>query len=85
MNRRAIPIGKQFRFVWSEIDGEEGVAALEPKFAGAIVLSDVTTGGIRFRLDMDGDSTQLEPHEARALGAALIAAADDVAAYKVKP
>lgn len=85
MNRRAIPIGKQCRFVWSEIDGEEGVAALEPRFAGAIVLSDVTTGGIRFRLDMDGDSTQLEPHEARALGAALIAAADDVAAYKVKP
>ena len=85
MNRRAIPIGKQFRFVWSEIDGEECLPAIEPRFAGAIVLSDVTTGGIRFRLDMDGDSTQLEPHEARALGAALIAAADDVAAYKVKP
>lgn len=33
MNRRAIPIGKQFRFVWSEIDGEEGVAA----FAGTMV------------------------------------------------
>ncbi len=28
---------------------------------------------------------RLEPHEARALGEALIAAADDVASYKVKP
>lgn len=83
MNRRAIPIGQQMRASGEVTD--DGVELLEPGFNGAIVLSDVTTGGIRFRLDMDGDSTQLEPHEARALGAALIAAADDVAAYKVKP
>jgi hypothetical protein len=34
---------------------------------------------------METMSTPLQPHEARALGEALIAAADDVAAYKVKP
>lgn len=48
-------------------------------------MSDVTTGDIRCRWDMPLDSAQLEPHEARALGEALIAAADDVVAYRVTP
>jgi hypothetical protein len=84
MNRRAIPIGKQYRETWVEIEDRE-VKRTQPGFNGAVVMSDVTTGGIRCRWGMPLDSTQLEPHEARALGAALIAAADDVAAYKVKP
>ena len=34
---------------------------------------------------MPMDAAPLEPHESRALGEAFFAAADDVAAYKVKP
>ena len=84
MNRRTIPIGRQVRGGWLERE-DDFVERFEPKFSGAVVLSDVTTGGIRCRWDMDGDSAQLEPHEARAWGEALIAAADDVAAYRVTP
>ena len=84
MNRRAIPIGKQCHETWVEIEDRE-VKRTQPGFNGATVLSDVTTGGIRCRWDMPMDSAQLEPHEARAWGEALIAAADDVAAYKVTP
>ena len=84
MNRRAIPIGPQERAV--SIETECGpIDEFESKFAGAIILSDVTSGNIRCRWDMDGFSAPLEPHEARALGEALIAAADDVAPYKVQP
>jgi hypothetical protein len=86
MNRRAIPIGKQLRSngLVDDIHGDV-VELLEPGFVGVTVFSDVTCGGIRCRWDMPLDSAQLEPHEARAWGEALIAAADDVAAYKVKP
>jgi hypothetical protein len=86
MNRRAIPIGKQLRpnGLVDDIDGDV-VEELELGFNGAVVFSDLTSGGIRCRWDMPLDSAQLEPHEARAFGEALIAAADDVAPYKVKP
>ena len=83
MNRRSIRIGKQLRGSGDFTD--DCVELLEPGFNGAVVMSDVTTGGIRCRWDMPLDYAQLEPHEARALGEALIAAADDVAAYKVTP
>jgi hypothetical protein len=83
MNRREIPIGKQSRSTWIEIE-DDFVERFAPGFHGAVVLSDLTSGNIRCRWDMDGDAS-LEPHEARALGEALIAAADDVAAHKVKP
>jgi hypothetical protein len=86
MNRRAVQIGVQLRpsGEMDDIDGDV-VELLEPGFAGVTVLSDVTTGGIRCKWDISGDAASLEPHEARTLGQALIAAADDVAAYKVKP
>jgi hypothetical protein len=86
MNRRAIPIGKQLR-PSGDVDDIHGdvVELLEPGFVGVTVCSDVTCGGIRCRWDISGDAASLEPHEARALGQALIAAADDVAAYKVQP
>jgi hypothetical protein len=86
MNRRAIRIGKQLR-PSGDVDDIGGavVELLEPGFNGAVVMSDVTTGGIRCCWDMPLDSAQFEPHEARALGEALIAAADDVAPYKVQP
>ena len=84
MNRRAIPIGPQERAV--RIETECGpIDEFQRGFAGAVVLSDLTSGNIRCRWDMDGDSAPLEPHEAIAWGEALIAAAHDVAAYKVKP
>jgi hypothetical protein len=86
MTRQTIPIGQQLR-PSGEVDdiGGDVVALLEPGFVGVTVLSDVTCGGIRCRWDISGDATSLEPHEARALGEALIAAADDIAPYKVKP
>ena len=84
MNRRAIPIGKQSRGTWVEIEGDF-VEKFDTGFHGVVMLSDLTSGNIRCHWDMDGDSAPLEPHEARALGQALIAAADDVAPYKVKP
>ena len=83
MNRRFIQIGQQMRASGEVTD--DFVERLEPGFNGAVVMSDVTTGGIRCRWDMALDSAQLEPHEARTLGEALIAAADDVAAYRVTP
>jgi hypothetical protein len=84
MNRRFIPIGPQCQPASYDLEGEL-IHEFEEKFVGAIVMSDLTTGGIRCRWDMPLDSAQLEPHEARAWGEAFIAAADDVAAYKVKP
>ena len=48
------------------------------------VESDIRASSIKLVCHIHGHPT-VEPHEARALGEALIAAADDVAAYKVKP
>ncbi len=48
------------------------------------VESDIRNGSIKLVNHLHGHPT-IEPHEARALGQALIAAADDVAAYKVQP
>jgi hypothetical protein len=84
MNRRFIPIGPQRQPTSYDLEGEI-IHEFEDKFAGVAVMSDLTSGGIRCRWDMPLNSAQLEPHEARAWGEALIAAADDVAAYKVKP
>ena len=84
MNRREIPIGKQSRATWNAI--EDGfVKQFEPGFHGAVVLSDLNSGSIECEIHMDREAAPLEPHEAIAWGEALIAAAHDVAAYKVKP
>jgi hypothetical protein len=48
------------------------------------VESDIRNGSIKLVNHIDGHPT-IEPHEARALGQALIAATDDLAAYKVQP
>ena len=48
------------------------------------VESDIRAGTIKLICHIHGHPTA-EPHEARALGEALIAAADDLAAYKVTP
>ena len=59
----------------------------ERNFAGAIVLGDFRNG-IRLVWAISYEAPRgvlLQPHEARALGEALIAAADDVAPYRVKP
>lgn len=84
MNRRAIPIGPQSRATWVKI-GDDLVERLEPRFHGVVIKSDLTNGSISVDWEMDRDAAPFEPHESRAVGAALIAAADDVAAYKVKP
>lgn len=84
MNRRFIPIGPQRQPASYDLEGKL-IHEFEEKFVGAIVMSDLTTGGIRCQWAMPLDSAQLEPHEARAWGEALIAAADDVAAYRVTP
>jgi hypothetical protein len=84
MNRREIPIGKQCHRTWLEIE-DDFVERFEPGFAGAVILSDLTTGNIKCEWHMPMDAAPLEPHESRALGEAFFAAADDVAAYKVKP
>lgn len=84
MNRRAIPIGPQLRATWVEI-GDDLVERLEPRFHGAVIKSDLTNGSISVDWEMDRNSAPFEPHESRAVGEAMIAAADDVAAYKVKP
>lgn len=54
---------------------------------GAIVFAD-HRNGIRLVWEVMGKKPRginLQPHQARGLGEALIAAADEVAAYKVKP
>ena len=59
----------------------------ERNLAGAIVFGDIRNG-IRLVWEISYEAPRgalLQPHEARALGEALIAAADDVAAYKVQP
>ena len=84
MNRRFIPIGPQRQPTSYDLEGEL-IHEFEEKFAGVVVMSDLTSGGIRCRWDMPLDAAPLEPHESRALGEAFLAAADDVAAYKVKP
>ena len=84
MNRRAIPIGRQSRGTWIEIE-DDFVEEFEPGFHGAVVLSDLNSGSIKCEMHMDREAAPLEPHEAMAWGEALIAAAHDVAAYKVKP
>jgi hypothetical protein len=84
MNRREIPIGKQSRGTWIEIE-DDFVERLDPGFHGAVVLSDLNSCSIKCELHMDRDGAALEPHEAIKWGEALIAAAHDVAAYKVKP
>jgi len=48
------------------------------------VESDIRNGSIKLVIHPHSHRT-IEPYEARALGEALIAAADDVAAYKVQP
>ena len=85
MNRRFIPIGPQLRTSWRSTKHEGLVSSRESGFSGAVVLSDPHTGEINAIWDMETRRPTLEPHEARAWGEALIAAADDVAAYKVKP
>jgi hypothetical protein len=47
------------------------------------VESDIRNGSIKLVSHIHGYPT-IEPHEARAFGEALIAAADDIAPYKVK-
>jgi hypothetical protein len=54
------------------------------QLAVVTVESDIRNGSIKLVSRIHGHPT-IEPHEARALGEALIAAADDVAPYKVKP
>jgi hypothetical protein len=57
------------------------------QFEGAMVFGDLRNG-IRLLWEIEGKKPRgirLKPHEARALGEALIAAADDVAAHKVQP
>ena len=48
------------------------------------VESDIRAGTIKLICHIHGHPT-VEPHEARALGEALIAAATDIAPYKVTP
>ena len=57
----------------------------QPGFQGVVIRSDLRNGSISVGWEMERNSAPLEPHEARAVGEALIAAADDLAAYKVKP
>jgi hypothetical protein len=85
MNRRFIQIGPQIRTSWRSTKHEGLVSSRESGFSGACVQSDVSDGQIKVIWDMETMSTLLQPHEARALGEALIAAADHVAAYKVQP
>jgi hypothetical protein len=85
MNRRFIPIGPQRQPASYDLEGEL-IHEFEEKFAGFIVISDITPGGgIHCIWDMPLNPADLKPHEARALSEAFAAAADDIAPYKVKP
>lgn len=84
MNRRFIPIGPQRQPTSYDLEGEV-IHEFEEKFVGAIVMSDLASGTIRCRWLDALETADIEPHEARALAQAFSAAADDVAAYKVKP
>jgi hypothetical protein len=83
MNRRLPDIGALNRAVaLTELNEMRS-----DQFEGAMVFGDLRNG-VRLLWEIKDKKPRgirLEPHEARALGEALIAAADDVAAYKVQP
>lgn len=85
MNRRFPEIGAlNFRAACEHLDF---LALRNTPLSGAIVTANHTFG-IHLVWEVTENAPRgirLSPHEARALGEALIAAADHVAPYKVKP
>jgi hypothetical protein len=84
MNRRFPEIGALNRAVGiTEVNKMRA-----DQFVGAMVFGDLWDG-VRLVWEVKDvlhpRGIRLKPHDARALGQALIAAADDVAPYKVQP